>query len=323
MTTPLITMVGSLNMDMNLRVPHMPAPGETLLASDLHETPGGKSSNQAAAAARLGARVRLIGAVGDDSAGRALRHHVETLGVDSTYLRTVDGVPTGRAVIQVDAAGENIITVIAGANEHLEPGDITEPALAQSSIVSLALEVPLDTVLKAARAAKAIGARTVLNLSPFQPVPDELLALTDVLLLNQHEASQFMGRGRESELDCAALSEKLAILGAKAAVVTLGDLGAEVVQVGGMNEPVITERVPGFRVDAVDTTGCGDAFAGALAQQLAMGESLTTAVRVANAAGGFAAERRGAQSSYPSKEELAQWTARKRNEVRGAARAVA
>lgn len=317
MTAPLITMVGSLNLDMNLRVPRIPAPGETLVASDFEEAPGGKSSNQAAAAAKLGARVRLVGAVGDDPAGQVLRNQAEMLGVETTHLRTLHGVPTGCAVIQVDPSAENAITVLPGANAHVAPADITECSLTGSAIVSLALEIPLDTVLQAASVAKAIGAKTILNLSPYQEVPDELLANTDVLLLNQHEAAQFMGCDDWSEGDAVQLSEKLARLGVGAAVVTLGASGAEVVRVGRAGEPTVTERIEGFYVAAVDTTGCGDAFAGALAQQLAQGESLSAAARTANAAGGFAAERRGAQSSYPAKEELQNWTMRNGNEARG------
>lgn len=318
MTAPLITMVGSLNLDINVRVPRFPGRGETLLGSDLEETPGGKSSNQAAAAAKLGGNVRLVGAVGDDFAGRTLRESADALGVDTRQVRELVGVPTGRALIQVDTAGENVITVIPGANGRIKPRDITESALAGSSIVSLALEISIDAVLQAARHAKKINAKTILNLSPFQCVPEELMALTEVLLLNEHEATQFMDWDSAPESDPGALSEKLAMLGVGAAVVTLGASGAMVMRATRATAGVATERVPGFPVKSVDTTGCGDAFAGALAQQLAMGATLTAAVQIANAAGAFADEHRGAQSSYAREGELSQWIANRRADATGA-----
>ena len=306
-----ITIVGSMNLDINVRVPRFATAGETLTGSDLEETPGGKSSNQAAAAARLGAAVRLVGAVGDDPAGRYLVDEAEALGIDTSHIARLADVPTGRAIIQVDARGENTITVIPGANERVTGDLLDDAALDNSSIVSLALEIPVDAVLQAARMSRRQGSRTILNLSPFQELPAELLGLVDVLLVNEHEAAQFVGEAEFSvEAGVALLAERLTSAGIGAAVVTLGAAGSLVVhREGGADAPFVSFRVPAYPVKAVDTTGCGDAFTGALAARLAAGASLADAVQTANATGGFAATRRGAQSSYPSADELAAWVA--------------
>ncbi|WP_284754146.1 ribokinase [Curtobacterium sp. ME-Dv--P-122a] len=279
--TESIVVVGSLNADLVVRTERFPQPGETLQGSDLAILPGGKSANQAVAAGRLGGTVRMIGAVGDDGNGALLRDSVAAAGVDTTHVAVREGVATGTAVITVDAAGENTIVISAGANGTLTPEDVPTDAFAGAAVLGLCLEVSIDVVLAAARAAHAAGVTVLTNLSPFGTVPAELLELTDVLLVNEHEA--------------AALGDH----GVGRSIVTRGGAGC-VVHDGGV-EPVSINAV---RVEPVDTTGCGDAFMGAVALRLAAGDALVDAARFAVGVGAYAATKPGAQASYPTTAEL-------------------
>lgn len=276
-----IVVVGSLNADLVVRTERFPQPGETLHGSDLAILPGGKSANQAVAAGRLGGTVRMIGAVGDDGNGTLLRESVASAGVDTTRVAVRQGVATGTAVITVDAAGENTIVVSGGANATLTPEDLPADAFDGAGVLGLCLEVSLDVVLAAARAGHAAGATVLTNLSPFGAVPQELLDLTDVLLVNEHEA--------------AALGDH----GVARSIVTRG--GAGCVVHDGDADPV---EVAAVRVDPVDTTGCGDAFTGAVALRLDVGDSLVEAARYAVGVGAYAATKPGAQASYPTTSEL-------------------
>ncbi|MBT1673717.1 ribokinase [Curtobacterium flaccumfaciens] len=279
--TESIVVVGSLNADLVVRTARFPQPGETLQGSDLAILPGGKSANQAVAAGRLGGTVRMIGAVGDDGNGALLRDSVAAAGVDTTHVAVREGVATGTAVITVDAAGENTIVISAGANGTLTPDDVPTDVFAGAAVLGLCLEVSIDVVLAAARAAHAAGVTVLTNLSPFGAVPAELLELTDVLLVNEHEA--------------AALGDH----GVARSIVTRGGAGC-VVHDGGA-EPVPIDAV---RVEPVDTTGCGDAFMGAVALRLAAGGTLVDAARFAVGVGAYAATKPGAQASYPTAAEL-------------------
>ncbi|WP_412168027.1 ribokinase [Curtobacterium flaccumfaciens pv. flaccumfaciens] len=279
--TESIVVVGSLNADLVVRTARFPQPGETLQGSDLAILPGGKSANQAVAAGRLGGTVRMIGAVGDDGNGALLRDSVAAAGVDTTHVAVREGVATGTAVITVDAAGENTIVISAGANGTLTPDDVPTDVFAGAAVLGLCLEVSIDVVLAAARAAHAAGVTVLTNLSPFGAVPAELLELTDVLLVNEHEA--------------AALGDH----GVARSIVTRGGAGC-VVHDGG-TEPVSIDAV---RVEPVDTTGCGDAFMGAVALRLAAGDTLVDAARYAVGVGAYAATKPGAQASYPTTAEL-------------------
>lgn len=279
--TETIVVVGSLNADLVVRTERFPQPGETLQGSDLAILPGGKSANQAVAAGRLGGTVRMIGAVGDDGNGALLRDSVAAAGVDTTHVAVREGVATGTAVITVDAAGENTIVISAGANGTVTPADVPTTVFSGAAVLGLCLEVSIDVVLAAARAAHAAGVTVLTNLSPFGAVPAELLDLTDVLLVNEHEA--------------AALGDH----GVARSIVTRGGAGC-VVHDGGA-EPVAIGAV---RVDPVDTTGCGDAFMGAVALRLAAGDDLVDAARFAVGVGAYAATKPGAQASYPTTAEL-------------------
>ncbi|GAA0327881.1 ribokinase [Actinoallomurus spadix] len=284
-----VLVVGSVNADLVVRVDRRPAAGETVLGSDLATYPGGKGANQAVAAARLGGRVAFLGRAGTDGQGDFLREALRGDGVDIAHLITTPG-PSGVALITVGPEGDNSIIVSPGANGRVTAEDVTAagPLFAAASVVSLQLEVPLDAVLAAARAAEGAGARVVFNLSPPAAVPDELLALCDPLVVNEHEAA-FLGAS-----DPAGLLAR----GPRSVVITKGADGAVVADGDGVIE------VPSPRVEAVDTTGAGDAFTGALSWRLARGDDLAEAARFAARVGAAAVRVAGAQSSFPRPADL-------------------
>lgn len=307
MQSPRIVVVGSLNADLVVRTARFPQPGETLTGSELAVIPGGKGANQSVAAGRLGGDVTMIGAVGGDAHGALLLESLSSSGVDVTRIARRDDAATGTAVITVDDAGENTIIVSPGANGTLTPDRIGEAwtALDGAGVVCLCLEVPIDTVLDAARRGATAGALVLLNLSPYGAVPEELLQATGVLLVNEHEAADLAGIDPE-ESGWEATAEALRAHGIRRAVITTGAAGSVVID--GDATPT---AVPSPVVDAVDTTGCGDAFMGALALRLAAGDELVEAARFASTVGSYAATGAGAQASYPDQEQLAAFIAQR------------
>jgi ribokinase len=293
-----VAVVGSLNVDLTVRTERFPRPGETLTGSELVTAPGGKSSNQAVAAATLGSRVRLLGAVGADGNGAFLLDAAAAAGVQVEGVRRLDDHATGSAMIVVDGRGENTIIVSPGANGALVPEMVTPDAVAGAAVLCLCLEVGMPVVLAAARLGHGAGARVLLNLSPFRDVPAELLAVTDVLLVNRAEAAQVLGDDCVGA-DWAAAASAFAALGVPRVVVTLGADGSVVLDASAAAGDRVT-RVPGVAVEVVDTTGCGDAFTGALAHLLATGASLPEAARFAGRVSALAATAAGAQASYPA-----------------------
>jgi ribokinase len=294
-----VVVVGSVNADLVVGVDRRPAAGETVLGSDLATLPGGKGANQAVAAARLGARTALVGRVGADGHGEFLRDGLDGEGVDLTGLITIPG-PSGVALITIDPDGDNSIIVSPGANGRMSEADVSaaRPLLAAAAVVSLQLEIPISAVVAAAGLASDAGARVVLNLSPVAEVPPGLLALCYPLVVNEHEAAFLLGAPDGTGLAPADLASALLRLGPRSVVVTLGAEGAVVAEgasVGVVESP---------RVEAVDTTGAGDAFTGALSWRLAVGDDLATAARFAAQVGAAAVRRTGAQSSYPTFEEM-------------------
>lgn len=287
-----VVVVGSLNLDLTVRTERFPLPGETVTGAELVTAPGGKGANQAVAAALLGSEVALIGAVGADDHGAALLAAAERAAVDTSGVRRLAGHATGSALIVVDAAGENIIIVSPGANAMVGPDAVTPAGLGGRDVVCLSLEIPPDAVLAAAQAGRRAGALVLLNLSPFRRVPADLLAVVDVLLLNAGEAARLLGVDRLPEDP-----RQWPGLGVPLAVVTLGGEGAVVVATGDGGDRELTPIAP-TAVEVVDTTGCGDAFTGALAHQLAGGATLVQAARFATRIGALAATRPGAQASY-------------------------
>ncbi|OSZ58100.1 ribokinase [Streptomyces pharetrae CZA14] len=293
-----LLVVGSANADLVIGVERRPGPGETVLGSDLAVHPGGKGGNQAVAAARLGARTALLARVGDDAHGRLLLDAQRAAGVDTVGV-LVGGAPTGVALITVDPSGDNSIVVSPGANGRLTPDDIRAAVslFHASRVVSAQLEIPLETVVEVVRNLPP-DSRFVLNPSPPRPLPTEVLAACDPLIVNEHEAKVLLGDARVSEEpeDWARL---LLAKGPRSVVVTLGAAGALVASSDGV------ARVPSVKVEAVDTTGAGDAFTAALAWRLGAGEPLAEAAAYAARVGAVAVTRAGAQESYPTAAEVA------------------
>jgi ribokinase len=285
-----VVVVGSANLDLVVRSPRIPRPGETLIGGSYDEYPGGKGLNQAVAAARSGARVAFVGAFGDDDAGTRLRAVAGESGVDTTATPSISGPPTGRALITVSDDGENTIVVVPGSNARVDSA-----AAPSGSIVLAQLEIPVETVTRAFADAKRRGARTILNPAPATELPQDLLAVTDVIVPNEHEIQLVGGVGA------------LLAAGVSTVIVTMGASGVEVTTtVDGSGSS--TTRHGAIRVDVVDTTGAGDAFCGALAARLAAGDALADAVGWAIRAGGLATTRHGAVPSLPTREEIIAFT---------------
>ncbi|MCL6301266.1 ribokinase [Streptomyces kronopolitis] len=294
-----VLVVGSANADLTVRVDRRPGAGETVRGTDLVESAGGKGANQAAAAARIGGRTALLARVGGDAFGEMLLAAQRAAGTDVGPVIVDDAARSGTAMIIVDPDGDNSIVVSPGANAALSPQDVAaaQDTIAAASVLSLQLEIPMESVVAAAAAAERAGTRVVLNPSPAPEgaLAPELLAVADPLVVNEHEARQLSGHADGSPAEWArALREQ----GARSVVVTLGGDGALVLDASG------SEDIPGVRVKAVDTTGAGDAFTGAFATRLARGDDLPAAARFAVRVGAAAVTKPGAQPSYPTLAEL-------------------
>lgn len=276
-----VCVVGSANLDLVAGAARIPGPGETVLGHSYAEHPGGKGLNQAVAAARSGAAVAFVGAVGDDAAGTRLREVLAIDGIDPARLAVTDA-PTGRALIIVDDRAENSIVVVPGANATVVPPVDVPP----SAVVLCQLEVPVESVVHAFRSARAHGALTVLNPAPAAELPADLLAVCDVIVPNEHEVELLGGVGR------------LRDAGVGIVVVTRGGAGVDVHTADG------THHVPPFPVVPVDTTGAGDAFCGSLAARLAAGDTIAAAVRWAAAAGALATTVHGAVPAQPTRGRI-------------------
>ncbi|GAB3523603.1 ribokinase [Arthrobacter monumenti] len=290
----VVLVLGSLNVDEVANVHKLPAHGETVTALHYEVHPGGKGANQAVAAVRAGATVRMVGAVGEDSSGRFLQECLEREGITCS-LRSVQGA-TGRALILVQRDGENVITLIPGANHEVTVKDAEQACedLTPSDLLLMQLELPLGVVRAAARKAKAKGARVVLNAAP--AAEDLMLADVDVLVVNEHECLQIAGK--PADADPLRTASELAVRHGLTVIVTLGADGAG--YTGGGT--VIT--LPSPSVHAVDTTAAGDTFVGYLASALLNGDSMEDATALAIRAGSLAVTKPGAQPSIPRRQEL-------------------
>ncbi|HJZ89972.1 MAG TPA: ribokinase [Gemmataceae bacterium] len=297
---PRVTIVGSANIDLTFRASRLPRPGETVFGSGFYQGFGGKGANQAVAAARLGAMVSFVGRVGADDFGWATRDQLTREGIDISHLLTDADRPTGTAAILVDDAGENAIVGVPGANLGLTPEDAHAAAelLRASAIVLAPCETLNETLTEAFRIADAAGRTCLLNPAPARELPEALLRATDVCVPNETELRQLTGRETNTLADVAAAARLLRDRGPETVVVTLGERGALLV---GAGEPVHIAPVP---VTAVDTTGAGDAFCGALAAYLAEGETLIAAATKANRVAAMSVTRPGAQASFPRREEM-------------------
>lgn len=298
---PHIVVVGSINMDLVVRVPRLPRPGETLHAHDFQTIPGGKGANQAVAAARLGARVTMIGRIGDDSFGSSLKTGLANEGIDVEHVRTIAGCSSGLALIAVDQAGENSITVVAGANAALTPDDVRRHSdvIAEADMLLVQLEVPLETVTCAVELARSHGVRTILDPAPMPdvPMPGGLFEV-DVFTPNQSEAACLTGIAPTDTGQQTLFIEGLRLRGARNIVLKQGARGA------WLSTPEEETAVASFEVPVVDTTAAGDAFTAALAVGIGEKLSLADAVRFACAAGALATTRLGAQPAMPRRREV-------------------
>lgn len=282
--------VGSIHLDWILRVPALPAPGDTVLSTSRTTASGGKGANQAVALRRLGVAVQLVGAVGDDAEGGRLLEALAAAGVGTAHVRVCEGQPSGVAIVAVDADGDNGIIVAAGASGMLAPADVAgaERALEGAAVVLLQLEVPLETVAAAVAAARSCGVPVVLNAAPARPLPDGLLSALDVLVVNESEGVELAGAVGDPE----AVARTLLARGPGAVVVTLGGRGALVADRHGVT------TIPAHAVEeVVDTTGAGDTFVAAIAAGVGAGHDVRESARLAAAAAALAVQLPGAQSA--------------------------
>ncbi len=294
-----VVVVGSLNMDLIVRTERLPGPGETVLGGAFHTAAGGKGANQAVAAARLGASVSMIGCVGSDEHGRQLLEMARSADVNVDHVHTT-ALPTGVALIVVDALGQNLIAVAQGAN-GLVSREIVRQAgelIAAADIVVAQLEVPLEAIASAGELARDAGVPFLLNAAPAREDIAELLSLVTLLVVNETELAVVGGRQVTTGQEEAAARELL-VRGPKAIIVTLGARGSVLVDDGG------SAVIPPYPVQVVDSTAAGDAFVGAVAARYSRAESLASAARYASAAGALACTRPGAQPSLPTAEEVA------------------
>ena len=296
-----IVVVGSINVDLVVRVATLPRPGETVLGGRFASVPGGKGANQAVAAARAGGRTTFVARVGDDSMGHAAINAFRAEGIETDFITITPHGPTGVALILVDASGENSIAVAGGANDRLCTDDIerARPAIEAADVILLQLEVPLEAVAHAVTIAKAAGTRVILNPAPARPLTTALLARVDILTPNETEAESLASQGPAlSAAEADALAGTLLGLGPRAVVVTRGAAGALVATAEDRT------HVAAFPVEPRDTVAAGDVFNGCLAVMLAEGLDLVAATRFAAAAAAISVTREGAQTSAPHRGEI-------------------
>jgi ribokinase len=297
--TPKVLVVGSINMDLVIRAQRFPQPGETIIGEEFRTFPGGKGANQAVAARRLGAEVRMIGKVGNDPFGLKLREGLAEERVDVSGVSISDSQSTGVALIVVDKNGQNSIVVSSGANMSLSPEDIleNEGAFSWARAVLFQLESPLETVLKGIRLAREKGAYVILNPAPARSLPQEIWKNVDLLVPNETEAA-ILANDSPEFLDPERAAQEFLKKGVKEIIVSLGEKGC----LYASSQKTISH--PAFKVKAVDSTAAGDAFVGALSVGMAFGWQMEKIIAFASASGALAVTKKGAQSSLPLREEV-------------------
>lgn len=300
-----VCVIGSMNADYTVSAERLPGPGETVNGGPLQVLPGGKSGNQAAAAARIGANVRFFGAVGSDDNADFLLSKLADAGVDTQYVRHVPGA-SGTTVITVDTHGENTIVYSPGSNAQVTVDYVESmrEAITDAPTVGLCLESPIDTVTAVARMAHSSGSTVLLNNSPFTTeLPNELIEASDILLVNEHEMAQLLHIGEPDDgdwdsVDWHAIADAMHNYGFYQAVVTLGGDGSVVIDGNSVH------RIGSVHVQAVDTTGCGDAFMGTVLAGLSSGMTLVDSAHLASYVSAYAATGLGAQASYGSADQI-------------------
>jgi ribokinase len=301
----MIVVIGSINMDLVLRVPRMPLPGETLTGGAFRTIPGGKGANQAVACARLSGKVAgaqqvaMIGCVGDDAFGATLRAALVGDGIIDSHISTLPGVASGIASILVDDNGQNSIVIAGGANDLLSPAhiDAAKELIEQADIVVLQLETPMATVVHAIKLARSLGKTVVLNPAPAASLPEGVLELVDYLIPNEIEAAMLAGVSPEGA-DAKALAAALQKLGSDNVIITLGSKGVHAALYGG------DYTFPAEAVQAVDTTAAGDTFIGGFVAGLASGMDEAESIQQGQRAAAWSVTKPGAQTSIPHLHEL-------------------
>jgi len=296
----MISVVGSLNMDLVINTEIIPRPGETVLGTDFRRIPGGKGGNQAAAAARLNSEVVMIGAVGKDDMGDALIRSLTADGVNTDFILKKEGVSTGIAAIVVERSGNNAITVVSGANFKLMKEDVSQykSIIEKSKILLVQLEIPLPTVKEALKIARQSECITILNPAPAAFLDEDILVNIDILTPNEIELELLSGNPTDTMDEIEKAGRLLLQRGVKELVVTLGDKGCARINRNGM------KHFPALRVSAVDTTAAGDCFNGALAVALSEGKQLDEAVGFAIKASALSVTKFGAQTSLPYRKDV-------------------
>lgn len=303
---PEITIVGSFVTDLMSRSPRLPCPGETVMGGPFSMGPGGKGANQAVAAARLGAKVNILVSLGTDEFGDLAFANLAQEGISLEYIKRANGVPTGTALIIVDSAdGENMIVVSPGSNDELSVADVeaAREAILASDYILMQLEIPLETVKHAACLAHENGVKVILNPAPGRELPNDLLAMVDVFTPNETEASIISGVEVVDMASAETAAKVLLDRGCRAVIITLGAMGVLIADGSG------TRHIPSFSVNAIDTTGAGDAFNGALAVALGEGMSLDEACRFANAAAAISVTRIGTSVAMARRQEVNEFLA--------------
>lgn len=292
---PRICVVGSSNIDLISIVPRLPKLGETLIGHSFHLGYGGKGANQAVMAAKLGAYVTMMTKVGRDVFGEGTLKNYREQGIDDTYVMSDDNLFSGVAPIFVDDTGHNFIVIIPGANNGLSPTDVQNgrEAITRAQILVCQLEVPIETTLEAFRLAKGANLLTILNPAPAAPLPDELLQLTDICAPNETETELLTGISVQTMEDAERAARELQRRGPKTVILTLGERGALVL------EGEAVWHAPAVPINAIDSTGAGDAFVGSLAAFLGEGLGLEMAVKRANAVAALSVTKIGTQVSFP------------------------
>lgn len=289
-----VLVVGSLNMDQIFRLERFPRPGESLQAADVLTAPGGKGANQAVAAARMGAHVRMVGRVGEDAFGHALRQSLAEAGVDVSGLRSTSGAPTGTSLIMLAVGVDNSIVFAPGANGRMTLADLDAIDWSEAAVLLVQFEIPLAVTVEAMRRAREAGILILLDPAPALACPAEVLALADILTPNETEAEALAGQAVTSLDSAENVGRMLLSSDKQRCIVKLGDQGAFVCTTAG------SRHWPAIPVPVVDTTAAGDAFSGALAARLAAGDSFDQAMETAMAAGALTVTKIGAQPSLPA-----------------------
>lgn len=300
-SSPKIVILGSINMDLVIRCAQLPKPGQTILAQSSMEYCGGKGANQAVAAALAGGSVSIIGAVGNDAFAQRLLLNLRQHDIDCHHVAQRTAVASGLAIISVDAAGQNSIMVVPGANGTMTRDDVlaAKSIIQQCDVLLVQLEIPPDAVLAGIEVAQAAGVRVVLDPAPASgELPPEFLKV-DLICPNETEAAELTGQHVASLEDARSAAIALHKLGAKRVAITLGERGTLL-----SLDPIHSQLIPSFPIDAVDTTAAGDAFAGALVVHWAQTDDLVSAIRFANAAGALAASKHGAQASMADRATI-------------------